>query len=192
MIVFHSLFFRLSPCFASVPVHYFGKATTVALSAKNSAKIKEKVGYVPSDVHYNPDATAGELLKTTLAFHRIQSEVTMRSLCDALEIELNQPCGELSVSDQKMVAIACAMVHEPRLLILDDPGKGLDPAAKRRVFELLREANQEGTTIFLASNSLVEVQDYCTRVALIEGRTCDSGCRPDKSTQKSQDRGTLG
>jgi ABC-2 type transport system ATP-binding protein len=136
--------------------------------AKNSAKIKEKVGYVPSDVHYNPDATAGELLKTTLAFHRIQSEVTMRSLCDALEIELNQPCGELSVSDQKMVAIACAMVHEPRLLILDDPGKGLDPAAKRRVFELLREANQEGTTIFLASNSLAEVQDYCTRVALIE------------------------
>lgn len=149
-----------------------GHATIFELNcAKNSAKIKEKVGYVPSDVHYSPDVTAGELLKTTLAFHRIQSEASMLSLYEALEIESTKPWVELSVSDQKKIGIACAMVHEPRLLILDDPGKGLDPAAKRQVFELLREANQKGTSIFLASNSLTEIQDYCTRVALLkEGR----------------------
>nr|WP_320024032.1 ABC transporter ATP-binding protein [uncultured Acetobacterium sp.] len=149
-----------------------GHATIFELNcAKKSAKIKEKVGYVPSDVHYSPDATAGELLKTTLAFHRIQSEKAIWPLCEGLEIEMIKPFGVLSISDQKKIAIACAMVHEPRLLILDDPGKGLDPTAKRQVFELLREANQKGTSIFLASNSLAEIQDYCTRVALLkEGR----------------------
>lgn len=149
-----------------------GHATVFDLNCvKNSAKIKEKVGYVPSEVHYNPDTTAGELLKTTLAFHRIQSEVSILPLCEALEIELNKPWGELSASAQKSIAIASAMIHEPQLLILDDPGNGLDPAAKRRAFELLKKANQKGTTIFLSSNSLGEIQDLCTRVALIkEGR----------------------
>lgn len=149
-----------------------GHATIFELNcAKNSAKIKEKVGYVPSIPCCNPDATAGELLKTTLAFHRLQSEEAIQPLCEALEIEMTKPFGVLSISEQKMIAIACAMVHEPRLLILDDPGNGLDPAAKRRIFERLKETNQNGTTIFITSNSLSEIQNHCTRVAFIkEGR----------------------
>lgn len=149
-----------------------GHATVFDLNcAKNSAKIKQTVGYVPAEVHYNPDVTAGELLKTTLAFHRIQSEASIPSLCKELEIEMTKPFRELSISKQKTVGIACAMIHEPRLLILDDPGKGLEPSAKRRFFQLLKETNQKGTTIFLSGNHLGEIQDLCTRVALIkEGR----------------------
>ena len=149
-----------------------GHATIFELNcAKNSAKIKKNMGYVPAEVNYNPNSTAGQLLKTTLAFHGIQSDDFINSLCAVLAIETTKLWGELSICEQKTLAIGCAMVHQPRLLILDDPGKGLDPSAKRQIFELLKEANLKGMTLFLSSNSLGEIQDLCTRVALIkEGR----------------------
>lgn len=138
---------------------------------KNSAKIKTQLGYVPSEIHYYPNANAEELLKTTLALHHIKSEEAIDTLCEALEIDKTKKMGDLSLGNKKKIAIACAMVHEPRLLILDEPTDGLNPLMQKRLFDLLKDANKKGTTIFLSSHNLNEVQDHCTRVAFIkEGR----------------------
>lgn len=138
---------------------------------KDSARIKKQVGYVPAEIRYYPNANAEELLKTTLAFHHIKSGDAIGPLCEALEIDQSKKFGEQSLGNKKKIAIACAMIHEPRLLILDEPTNGLDPLMQKRLFELLKDANEKGTTIFLSSHNLKEVQDHCTRVAFIkEGR----------------------
>lgn len=138
---------------------------------KDSAKIKARVGYVPSEVRYYPNDTAEELLKNTLNFHKNKNTDAIEPICEALDIEKSKKFGELSMGNKKKVAIACAMIHEPRLLILDEPTNGLDPLMQKRLFELLKDANQKGATIFISSHNLNEVQDHCTRVAFIkEGR----------------------
>ena len=71
----------------------------------------------------------------------------------------------------------CALQHQPRLLILDEPTSGLDPLMQREFFDILQERNQAGTTVFLSSHILSEIQRNCTRAAIIrDGRliACDS------------------
>ena len=83
--------------------------------------------------------------------------------------------SELSLGNKKKVAIVQALIHKPKLLILDEPTNGLDPLIQKRLFELLEEANKNGTTVFLSSHNLVEVENFCDRVAVIkEGKIIDT------------------
>ena len=84
---------------------------------------------------------------------------------------------ELSFGNRKKVGIVCALQHKPKLLVLDEPTSGLDPLMQKEFFDILQERNQEGTTIFLSSHILSEIQRNCTRAAIIrDGRiiACDS------------------
>ncbi|MGL4606025.1 MAG: ABC transporter ATP-binding protein [Eubacteriaceae bacterium] len=149
-----------------------GQAKILGLNcAKDGEKIKKVVGYVPSEVRFYPNETPEELLKATLAFHKNDNEKNIQPLCEALDIDRGKKFRELSMGNKKKVAIACALINKPQLLILDEPTSGLDPLIQRRLFELLREENQNGTTVFVSSHNLKEVQEHCTRVAFIkEGR----------------------
>ena len=82
--------------------------------------------------------------------------------------------GELSLGNKKKVAIVQALLHNPKLLILDEPTNGLDPLIQTRLFELILEERKKGTTIFFSSHNLVEVENLCDRVAIIkEGKIVD-------------------
>ena len=84
---------------------------------------------------------------------------------------------ELSFGNRKKAGIVCALQHKPRLCILDEPTSGLDPLMQREFFEILKERNREGATVFLSSHILSEVQHNCTRAAVIRGGSiiaCDS------------------
>lgn len=135
---------------------------------KDSEKIKRKVGYVPGEVRYYPQMTANELLKTTLAFHGQTSTEEMDRLCDTFEIEREKKLGAMSLGNKKKVAIAVALVHNPQLLIFDEPTNGLDPLMQKRLFETLQQRRQAGTTVFLSSHNLSEVQANCTKAAFIK------------------------
>ncbi|MGN0459936.1 MAG: ABC transporter ATP-binding protein, partial [Ruminococcus sp.] len=89
---------------------------------------------------------------------------------------------------RKKVAIVCALQHNPRLCILDEPTGGLDPLMQREFFAILKELNQQGTTVFLSSHILSEVQHNCNRAAIIrEGQiiACDT---VDKLSQTNAKR----
>ena len=93
------------------------------------------------------------------------------ALAERLQLDMNRKADELSFGNRKKVAIVCALQHKPELLILDEPTGGLDPLMQKEFFDILKERNKEGVTVFLSSHVLAEVQRYCTRAAIIrDGR----------------------
>ena len=98
-------------------------------------------------------------------------------LCERLDLDVSRKAEDLSFGNRKKVAIVCALQSNPSLLILDEPTGGLDPLMQHEFFEIIRERNQSGTTVFISSHILSEVQNNCTRAAVIrEGRiiACDN------------------
>ena len=89
-------------------------------------------------------------------------------LSELFELDLKRKIAELSMGNRKKVSIVQSLLHNPKLLILDEPTTGLDPLMQAKFFELLRSENRKGMTIFFSSHILSEVQMLCKRVAIIK------------------------
>ena len=136
-----------------------------------STRIKSVTGYVPGEINYYREIRVRDLLNYAASFHESIDGSYLDRLCAEFEIEVDKRIGNLSLGNKKKVAIAQALMHKPRLLILDEPANGLDPLIQSRLFTLLTEVNQEGTTVFLSSHNLSEVQRFCHRVGIIREGT---------------------
>ena len=139
--------------------------------------VLQRVGYLPSEAVFYPGMRVRDILKLSAGLRKKDCEREAARLCDRLQLNPARKVDELSFGNRKKVAIVCALQSSPELLILDEPTSGLDPLMQREFFELLKERNREGTTVFLSSHILSEVQRNCTRAAIIrEGRiiACDS------------------
>ncbi|MGM9532959.1 AAA family ATPase, partial [Intestinibacter sp.] len=90
-------------------------------------------------------------------------------LCNRLELDVKKKIEDLSLGNRKKVGIVCAMQHKPKLYILDEPTSGLDPLMQKEFWNILKERNQEGATIFLSSHVLSEVQRHCKNAGIIRG-----------------------
>lgn len=136
--------------------------------------IKQIVGFVPSEVHYYNKMTVRELLQYSARFYQLRLDKEHHHLIDALDLDITRKLEDLSMGNRKKVAVIQSLLHNPRLLILDEPTSGLDPLMQNRFFEILKEKNKQGTTIFFSSHILAEVQKFCHRVAIIkDGRIVD-------------------
>lgn len=88
-----------------------------------------------------------------------------------MNLDLKKKIDDLSFGNRKKVGIVQGLLHEPKLIILDEPTSGLDPLMQQKFFELIRDENKKGATVFFSSHILSEVQKMCDRVAFIkEGR----------------------
>ncbi len=144
---------------------------------KDREKIRARVGYLPSEAVFYPGMRVRDVLKLSADLRKRDCKETAGALCERLQLDTARKVEELSFGNRKKVAIACALQHKPELLILDEPTSGLDPLMQRTFFEILRERNREGATVFLSSHILSEIQRNCTRAAIIrDGRiiACDS------------------
>jgi ABC-2 type transport system ATP-binding protein len=135
---------------------------------KDEVVIKQKTGYVSADTFMYPDMKVKELFHFTEGFHNINAAAKIKSLTDALDIDVNKRFEQLSFGNRKKVSIACALLHSPELIILDEPSNGLDPVIRTNLYELLREEQKNGSTIFFSSHVLSEVQKFCTRIGLLK------------------------
>lgn len=144
---------------------------------KEKTKLLSEVGYLPSEAVFYSGMKVKEVLKLSADLHKKECTEERKRLCERLQLDVNRKVEELSFGNRKKVAIVCALQHNPRLLILDEPTSGLDPLMQKEFFDILRERNEKGVTIFLSSHILSEVQNHCKRAAIIrEGRliACDS------------------
>lgn len=135
---------------------------------KNLAKLKHKIGYLPSEVDYYDNVKAGQLLRYSAKYYKKDCEQKINELCSYFELDQKRPIEDLSYGNRKKVAIVQAFLHEPELLILDEPTGGLDPLMQNKFFDFLKKENKRGTTVFFSSHILSEVQKTCDRVGIIK------------------------
>jgi len=149
-----------------------GSASIFGLDCSQQAtEIAKDVGYLPSENCYYRALKVKELLQYTADLYGIDCRNRMEELAGRLNLDLSRKIGELSLGNQKKVGIVSALLPAPKLLILDEPTSGLDPLMQQTFYEILREENARGMTIFLSSHVLREVQTLCDRVAILrEGK----------------------
>jgi len=138
---------------------------------RDGAKIREEIGYLPSEVFYYDAMRVIDLLNYSASFYhksRHDMEIRMRSLAKRLDLDLHKKIDDLSYGNKKKVGIVQGLLHDPKLIILDEPTGGLDPLMQQTFFDLLREENKRGVTILFSSHILSEVQKLCDRVAIIK------------------------
>ncbi len=133
--------------------------------------IARDVGYLPSEVFYYDGMKVIDLLRYAASFYAKDCSARIKSLAERLDLDVHRRIEDLSFGNKKKVGIVQGLLHEPRLIILDEPTGGLDPLMQQTFFELLREENQKGVSILFSSHILSEVQRMCSRVAILkEGR----------------------
>ena len=166
-----------------------GKSTTIRLflaliyPTRGSAKIfgkdciefgpeiRQEIGYLPSEVFYYEGMKVIDLLKYSASFYEKDTTARMYELAERMELDLKRKIDDLSYGNKKKVGIVQGLLHSPKLIILDEPTSGLDPLMQQKFFNLVREENARGATVFFSSHILGEVQRLCSRVAIIkEGR----------------------
>ena len=142
----------------------------VQIFGKNIVKEKENIlkgiGYLPSEALFYSGMKVRDILKLSADMRKKDCAEEAKKLCDRLQLDISRKVDELSFGNRKKVAIVCALQSNPSLIILDEPTGGLDPLMQRNFFDILRERNREGVTIFLSSHVLSEIQHNCTRAAI--------------------------
>ena len=146
-----------------------GKAEILGMDTSNEgARIREKIGYLPSEVDYYSEMSSKELLLYHAAMYKVADvENKIQELATYFQLELDRPIDDLSYGNKKKCAIIQSVLHDPEVLILDEPTGGLDPLMQNRFFELLERQNKKGVTIFFSSHVLSEIQRMCDRAAII-------------------------
>ena len=138
---------------------------------RDSVEIKRLIGYVPGEPSLDPNLTGGQALEY---FGRLRGGVDqayLKRLIDTFDLDTGRKFRQYSTGNKRKVVLIQALMHRPRLLILDEPTSGLDPLNQQQFDVLVREASDEGRTVFLSSHVLSEVEKTCTRVGIIrEGK----------------------
>lgn len=143
---------------------------------KDKNEVLKSVGYLPSEAVFYHGMKVSEIIKLSADLRKADCKKEAALLCERLQLDTSRKVDDLSFGNRKKVAIVCALQHKPELLILDEPTGGLDPLMQKEFFDILRERNKEGTTVFLSSHVLSEIQRNCQTAAIIrEGRiiACD-------------------
>lgn len=133
-----------------------------------SVKIKEITGYLPAGTNFYSKMKVLDFLVYNSSFYKEKPQKTkIFEYADFFDLDPDKRIEELSSGNKKKVAIIQAFVHNPKLLILDEPTGGLDPLMQSKLFDLIEEENEKGKTIFFSSHVLSDVQKICDRVAII-------------------------
>ena len=131
-------------------------------------EIRQEIGYLPSEVFYYEGMKVLDLLKYSASFYKKDSTKRMYELAEIMELDLKRKIDDLSYGNKKKVGIVQGLLHQPKVIILDEPTSGLDPLMQQKFFNLIKEENKRGATVFFSSHILGEVQKMCSRVAIIK------------------------
>jgi len=139
---------------------------------KDLVKAKTCLGVVPQEFNFNQFEKVGDILITQAGYYGIPASVA-KEKCDfylkklGLWDKRDVPSRMLSGGMKRRLMIARALVHEPKLLILDEPTAGVDIELRRSMWAFLKEINEQGTTIILTTHYLEEAEALCRNIAII-------------------------
>lgn len=136
-------------------------------------EVKRRIGILPEDVNLYERLTGWELLQFSGRIHRLpQAEIEQRGsdLLDLMSLsddDARKLIVDYSMGMKKKIALACALLHNPRVLFLDEPFNGVDTVTSMAIRNVLQRATDRGLTIFFSSHIMEVVERLCTRVAII-------------------------
>jgi len=139
---------------------------------KEADKVKKVIGVVQQHLSLDRDLTVRENMEFHGRLHHLGSTERKKRITELLEyVELtdcaNRMVDTLSGGMKKRAAIVCSLLHEPKVLFLDEPTVGLDAQGRRRLWDLVRRLNLDGTTIFLTTHYIEEAEALCHRVGIM-------------------------
>ena len=146
-----------------------GEARVLGLdSERGSMEIRRRTGYLPGEYGLYEGLKVEDFLGFLLDLRGARGkEGRMRELCAYFELDATRPIRELSKGNRQKVGLVQAFMHDPELVILDEPTAGLDPLMQQRFYSLAHQERAAGRTIFMSSHLLSEVEAVCDRVAII-------------------------
>ncbi|SFG07573.1 ABC transporter ATP-binding protein [Neptunomonas qingdaonensis] len=140
---------------------------------KDQAAAKRSLGVVPQEFNFNMFEKVGDIVRTQAGYYGIpvavakqRAETYLKKL--GLWDKRDVPARMLSGGMKRRLMIARALVHEPKLLILDEPTAGVDIELRRSMWAFLKELNKAGTTIILTTHYLEEAESLCRNIAIID------------------------
>jgi ABC-2 type transport system ATP-binding protein len=137
----------------------------------DSLEVRRRVGFLAGDFGMYRKLTGAAMLEYIARLHGGVDRAQITALADRFDAQLDRPLGDLSTGNRQKIGLIQAFMHEPELLILDEPIAGLDPLVQKHFHELLAEVRAEGRTVFLSSHTLSEVDRVADRIAILrEGR----------------------
>ena len=150
-----------------------GRASIFGLDCqRDGVAIRKRVGYLPGELSLYPNMRGRNFLDLIGSLQEKKVERPYRQeLYQRLDLDPSRKMKEYSHGNRQKIGVVAAFMGKPDLLVLDEPTVGLDPLIQQAVMELVREAKDEGRTVFFSSHILPEAQAVCDRVGIIrEGR----------------------
>lgn len=160
-----------------------GKTTTIktllGLLRPNSGEIKifgesiqknnfqQHIGLVPGEANLYGNLKVGDQISYFARYYKDIDNKYLSRLKEMFELKLDKKISDLSLGNKKKIAIVCALMNKPKLLVFDEVSNSLDPLMQKVLFDELARLNNNGTTIFFSSHNLEEVQTFCKNVAII-------------------------
>ena len=148
-------------------------------------EIYKRIGFAMQEVGLDETATAREMLELHgRLYHLPKVEITKRSASLLKLVELEKVADAFTSSYsggmRRRFDLALSLIHEPKVLFLDEPTTGLDPHARQLIWGHLRELNKAGMTIFLTTHFMEEAEELCDRLAIVDGgKIVTSGTIPE-------------
>ena len=139
---------------------------------KEPSKVKSQFGIVQQHLSLNRELTVKENLELHARLHHLSKAERKERIDELLDYvdmtrDANQLIDKTSGGMKRRAMIARALIHRPKLLFLDEPTVGLDAQTRRRVWDLIRRMNSEGTTVFLTTHYIEEAEALCDRIGIV-------------------------
>ena len=149
-----------------------GSARVLGLdTVRDSLEIRRRVGFLPGDLALYPKLTGRAMLDYLAQLRGTVEPRTRDALVERFSADIDRPIRQLSTGNRQKLGLVQAFMHEPELLILDEPIAGLDPLVQQSFHALLGEVSAQGRTVFLSSHTLSEVERVTGRLAILrQGR----------------------
>jgi ABC-2 type transport system ATP-binding protein len=173
-------------CFGLLGPNGAGKTTTIEITeglaeatsgevevlgmrwGRDDAAIKERIGISLQETRLAEKLLVGETVALFRSFYRrgLEPDEVIRRV--SLEEKAQARVGKLSGGQRQRLAVACALVGDPDLLLLDEPTTGLDPQSRRQLWDLIRDFRAQGRTVLLTTHYMDEAERLCDRVAIVD------------------------
>lgn len=152
---------------------------------EHAAEVKKQIGIVPQEIAIFEDMTAAENVAFFGRLYGLRGKLLKERIDEALafaglEDKKKQYPRKFSGGMKRRLNIACAVMHRPRLMIMDEPTVGIDPQSRKHILDSVRLLREQGSTVLYTSHYMEEVEELCTRIAIMDqGRIIACGTKEE-------------